>query len=609
MLPWNRSRIHRDFISRASRSGRENVAVGGPPGNRRITGGDIQALLKIALPSMVATMAATAMSFVDFAFVSTLGSAAQAAVGNASVLVWTFLGLGTGIVSVMSTFASQALGQGKPREGAAYMWQSIYLSAAFGAVGLLLVPLMPLIYAGLGHPAEILHLEVVYSQILLLASLPAIAAAAVSNYFNGIHRPKVTMTSMIVANLLNALLDYLLVFGHWGFPALGVAGAACATLASLTFRTVWLILAMTPRRFRREFEPFAYWRYSGTQMWNLLKVGSPLGLQWVADIGTWALFSNWLISRFGTGDIAATQICWKLLELSWMPAIGMGIGISAVVGKAIGQGKIGLAQRRARLGMMLSLAYTAFMGALFVALRYPLIGLFAHDAYVLGLGANLMLLAATFQIFDGLSTSIGSALSGAGDTKWQALVLAAYSYGIVVVGGWLVTVLLPGLGSYGPWIMCTIYAILLSLTLRRRWVRGQWKTIDIFAAGTADEEPDEAGEMTPAAGEANVGYARLQENGFDTEDEVPDEGELAPAGAGLAEALGRDGSVRPDSQGAPGKASVPPARRAAVRQRRHPHGTPHQQGAQGHRGAPQDDGGLRQPVRPRVGLPRAPDRT
>ena len=105
------------------------------------------------------------------------------------------------------------------------------------------------------------------------------------------------------------------------------------------------------------------------------------------------------------------------------------------------------------------------------------------DPGVLGLGANLMLLAAAFQIFDAMSISYGSALRGAGDTKWPAIVLAAYCYGIVIAGGWLLTVARPELGSYGPWIMCTIYAIVLSLTLRYRWVRGEWQKIDIFAGG------------------------------------------------------------------------------------------------------------------------------
>lgn len=442
---------------------------------------DLGALVRLALPSMVATVAGTVMSFIDFAFVSQLGSQAQAAVGNASVLVWTLFSFGTGIVAAVSTFASQALGQGKPREGAAYLWQSIYLSFGFGLLSLLAIPLVPWVYRALGHPPDVAALEVAYTEIMLLAAIPIVAAAAVSNYFNGVHRPSVTMVSMIVANILNVVLDYALIFGHFGLPAMGVAGAAWATLIALGLRLAWLLLAMSGRGFRREFEPFAYWRYAAGRMGNLLKVGMPIGLQWVADIGTWALFANWLISRFGTADIAATQIVWKLLELSWMPAIGIGVGINAVVGKAVGAGDHELARRRARLGVILCVGYMGIMGTIFALFRYPLVGLLTSDATVWSLGARLMILAAAFQVFDAMSISYGSALRGAGDTKWPAVVLAGYCYIIVILGGWLLAVVTPALGSYGPWIMCTIYAILLSLTFRYRWVHGQWKSIDIFA--------------------------------------------------------------------------------------------------------------------------------
>jgi MATE family multidrug resistance protein len=462
------------------------LRAGGEPDQRRPGAGrdgDLRGLIRLALPSMVATVAGTVMSFVDFAFVSCLGSESQAAVGNASVLVWTLFGLGTGIVTAISTFASQALGQGKPREGAAYMWQAVYLSLGFGVLGLVLIPLVPAVYTALGHPVGVAALEIPFTKIMLLAAFPAVGAAALSNYFNGIHRPVVTMTSMIVANLFHVGLAYALIFGHFGLPAMGVAGAAWSTVISLGLRTGWLLLAMSGRDFRREFEPFTYWRYAGGRMWGLLKIGTPVGLQWVADIGTWALFANWLISQFGTVDIAATQIVWKLLELSWMPAIGIGVGINASVGKAVGAGDHDSAQRRARLGALLCVGYMGVMGTVFAVFRYPLVGLLTADPAVRTLGANLMLLAAAFQVFDAMSISYGSALRGAGDTKWPAIVLAAYCYGIVIAGGWLLTVARPELGSYGPWIMCTIYAILLSLTLRYRWVRGEWRKIDIFAGG------------------------------------------------------------------------------------------------------------------------------
>ncbi len=463
-------------------------------------------LVRLAIPSILATISGTVMSFVDFAFVSQLGSAAQAAVGNAAVLVWAFFGLSLGVVSTVSTFASQSLGQQRPREGAAYMWQAVWLSLAMAVVSAAIIPLVPLVYAGLRHPPEVLVLEVSFTRIFLLSAAPLTAAAAISNYFNGIHKPTVTMVSMVAANLFNALAGYVLIFGHWGFPAMGVAGAATATVAALMVRLIWLVIALAWPSFRTRFEPFAEWRFNGPRMASLMRIGAPAGLQWLADVGTWAIFSNWLISKFGTVDIAATQIVWKLLELGWMPAIGIGVGINAAVGKAIGQGDMALAVRRTRVGTMLCVGYMGLMGAIFAFGRNALPALFTDKADVLHLASIFMVLGMTFQIFDAMSIAYGSALKGAGDTRWPAIVSSAYAYGIVILGGWLITLAWPGMGSVGPWITNTVYAILVSLTLRYRWVRGQWRQINVFADSTGS--PAGNGQPQPAqpaaAGDANV---------------------------------------------------------------------------------------------------------
>jgi len=386
------------------------------------------------------------------------------------------------------------------------MWQAVWLSLAMGVIAAAIIPLVPLVYTVLHHPQEVLVLEVSFTRIFLLSAAPLTAAAAISNYFNGIHKPAVTMVSMIAANLFNALAGYVLIFGHWGFPAMGVAGAAAATVAALVVRLVWLLIALAWPKFRAEFEPFADWRFNRPRMASLLRIGAPAGLQWLADVGTWAIFSNWLISKFGTVDIAATQIVWKLLELSWMPAIGIGVGINAAVGKAIGQGDMALAQRRTRVGTMLCMGYMGLMGAVFALGRHSLPALFTDKPDVLSLASTFMMLGMTFQIFDAMCISYGSALRGAGDTRWPAIVSAAYAYGIVILGGWLITLAWPGMGSVGPWITNTVYAILVSLTLRYRWIRGRWRQINVFAdntgslAGSGQPQPAQRA----AAGDPNV---------------------------------------------------------------------------------------------------------
>jgi len=455
---------------------------------------DLFAVLRLAIPSTVATASGTAMSFVDFAFISQLGSQAQAALGNAAVLVWTLFGLGVGVASAVSTFAAQALGRGQVREGAAYMWQAIWMAGVFGLACLLLIPAVPWLYAAFGHPEAVRILEVRYTRILLLAAMPIVTSAAISHYFNGIHKPVVTMLSVLGANLFNVAADYALIFGHWGLPAMGISGAALATLLATTLRAVWLLAALGLPAFQKQFEPFKPWRCRLKRMGDLLRLGGPIGLQWIAEIGAWALFANWLVGRFGTTHLAATHIAWKFMELSWMPAIGIGIAINAAVGKAIGQGRPDLANRRTRIGLACCMGYMGLMGLLFLVLRRPLVGLLTADPAVLALGIKLMLFAAAFQIFDAMYITYGSALRGAGDTKVPAIFLVVYCYTLMILAGWLIGRLWPQIGSLGPWLMCTVYAILLGLTLRYRWKQGRWRDIRIFSGTetTRSRRPDEA---------------------------------------------------------------------------------------------------------------------
>jgi len=449
---------------------------------------DFVALMRLAVPNMLTTVSATIMSFVDFAFVSQLGSEAQAAVGNAVVLTWSLLGLGTGITGVVTTFASQALGRNEPREGAAYLWQAIWLSAGFGLFCLLLSPLVRYVYANFGHAGKVVMLETQYTQVMFAAAFPILAASALSHYFNGIHRPIVTTISVVAANIFNAVADYALIFGHFGLPAMGVAGAATATLIAAGLRAAFLLGMLALPVFRERFRPFAAMRLNLQRLRNLLRVGGPVSLQTAADIAAWALFANWIIGRFGTVQLAATHIVWKFMELSWLPALGIGSAVNALVGKAIGQGRPDLAQRRTRLGLICCLTYMAAMGLAFLLFRWQLVGLLANEEKVLAWGARLMIIAAAFQLFDPLCIIYSNALRGAGDTKIPSAIVIGYCYGLVIVGGRLISAVWPEGESLGPWLMSAAYVMLLGSTLRLRWNGGSWRRIDLFGQ-TKPTEP------------------------------------------------------------------------------------------------------------------------
>jgi multidrug resistance protein, MATE family len=441
---------------------------------------DLRLLIALSVPMVINNTSRTVMSFVDFAMVSRLGTDAQAALAPATIVLFCLISFGFGVMGCVNTFASQALGRDEPSECSAYLWQGVFWSILFGCAALVFLPLVPQVYGLFGHAPEVQRLEIIYTRIGLFSLAPSIATAAFSNFFNGIHRPGVTMASSIAANLFNVVGDYALIYGKFGFSAMGVAGAAWATVLSTIFQTLFLLGAALMPRFARTFHTVHTMRWDTRRAFNLLRLGLPAGGQAVLELIAWVLFLNVLIGRFGTRELAATNIAWKYMELSWMPAFGIGMAISAIVGKAIGQGDLDAARRRTRLGRNVVIGYMGLMSLVFLVFRHPLIGLLNHDAAIIDLGAKVLICAALFQVFDGLTITYLSALRGAGDILVPAVLFTVLGWGIVIFGGYAVAIGLPGLGSLGPWIAATVYITLMGLIMALRWRAGRWTKIDIF---------------------------------------------------------------------------------------------------------------------------------
>jgi len=192
------------------------------------------------------------------------------------------------------------------------------------------------------------------------------------------------------------------------------------------------------------------------------------------------------VGKFGTIHLAATATAWRFIELSFMPAIGIGMAVSTMVGRAIGEGRPDLARRRAGLGTVINMIYMGLMGVVFVVFGPALIRIFSRDAAVITLGAELLIFAAVFQLFDAVAITYSNALRGAGDTRWPAAVGAAQAWIIMICGGLWVARAHPELGSKGPWIFSTTFVIIVGVTFWLRWRRGKWERIDVIGRAERD---------------------------------------------------------------------------------------------------------------------------
>ncbi len=438
-------------------------------------------LLLLAGPIIASMISRTVMSFVDFAMVSQLGTDAQAAILPAGMLLFCGVSFGMGLVQAVNTLASQCYGRRELRECSAYMWQGVYLSVAFGLAVLAFWPVMPAIFAWFDHPAELQAMEVAYAQIGLLHIGPAIAGVAIGGFFNGIHRPRVNLVATVVANVFNVVGNYALIFGHFGFPAMGIAGAAWTTVIASILHVVILFAWLLLPGYRGPYAVWSMWRPSWSRLARLTRVGTPMGVQFTTDIIGWTFFANVLVGMFGTVHLAANNVSWKFLEISFMPAVGLGAALTAAVGKCLGRGDSAQARRFVGwcLGMMM--LYMGSIGLAMLIGRGHLIALLSDDPDVIRVGGYLLIFCAVFQVFDAMNITFMSALRGAGDTLWTAVVNGLLVVLLLVGLAWVMTVFRPAWGSVGPWLAATLYIIILAIAqwLRYRW--GPWDRMNLFA--------------------------------------------------------------------------------------------------------------------------------
>lgn len=479
-------------------------------------------MLLIAAPTVVTMTSYTVMQFFDGFMVSragTQGDVNVAAQGNGGMTVWLTLSVVLGLVGVINTYVAQNLGAGRPERGPAYAWNGLWLSLA---MALLMVPwafVVPMLYRWLKHPEPLLSLETSYAQILCFGAFCTLGSRALSHFFYGIHRPLIIMLCALGANVINIFGNTILIFGRDGIPAdwvlgwalqpavwiaraldvapMGVTGAAVSTVAGQALELIVPLGVFLSAKYHKQFKTRAAWRPSLSHIKDIWKIGWPAGLMFGNEMICWGYLMVGLLPKGGQAagedpvvHSSAGWIALRYMHLSFMPAVGMSIAVTALVGKCMGMGRPDLAAKRARLGLGVTMAYMAGCALVFVLFREELVGVFIDEthleaekvAHLVRIGSGVMIAAAVFQIFDALGITLSGALRGAGDTVWPGVLTVILAWTVLLGGGHLMVWLAPGLGSLGPWMAASAYIISLGLFLLARFVRGKWKSIRLVDA-------------------------------------------------------------------------------------------------------------------------------
>lgn len=433
-------------------------------------------LLSLAAPTIAQMASYTVMQFSDTLMLAHVGDAEATAGGLGSMVAFSFISFGVGALLLVNTLVSQSFGRGDHAACGRYMWQGIWFAVGFAALTAPLLPFVGPLFRGLGHTPHLAAMEASFVRISLAAAVLKLSQVALGQFLLATNRPHWVLLAAVCAAVVNVGVNFVLIFGRWGIPPLGVTGAAIGTAIAVTVELLILAAVVWRSAASRKFNVFD-WLPRRELMGQLLKVGLPSGLQIVAEVVAWSLFSIWVVALFDERSMAATNYTFRFMSISFMPVFGLSAAVTALVGRYIGMGRPDIAAKRAHLGFAVAVSYTVLCGILFYVLRHRLMHLFTHDPVVLRLGAMLLIFAAAYQIFDAMYMMYSGALRGAGDTFVPAVVIACMCWGITVLGGYFVGRTWPQWGVAGPWAAALGYGIILGIYLMLRFVRGRWKSI------------------------------------------------------------------------------------------------------------------------------------
>lgn len=440
----------------------------------------------MAAPIIVSMASFTLMQFCDRVFLARHGSVSLRASLPAGILAFTLTSFFQALAGYSGTFVAQYHGSGRKKECSRATAQGLWLGLLTWPLGLALIPVGFWLLSAAGHPADVLEAEKTYLGILMVGCGFWSLTNALSGFFSGRGDTRTPMVASLVANLANIALDYALIFGHWGFPALGIAGAAVATVISSAMGLVFLAAIYVGGRFSEEYGTLKEGlRFNWTLMAPLLRFGAPAALQTLQDVGAFAFFVV-LLGRLPEAEIAASNIAFSINNVAFMPLLGLGMAATIVVGQYQGARKATVAARAGMTTMKMAWFYMIVIALSFLLFPRLYFSLFTGDAEgmvpldsVLGEGRYLLWMMALWGMLDAINLVVGGALKGAGDTRFVLLATALATW-VVWIPGEIILLLWFDAGLIASWLWMTFYVFILAGVSWLRFQRGQWKTIEMI---------------------------------------------------------------------------------------------------------------------------------
>jgi MATE family, multidrug efflux pump len=431
---------------------------------------DFRLTLRLALPLILAEVGWMSMGIVDTIMVGRLPDSAVAigATGLGQSLYHSIAIFGSGLLLGMDTFVAQAYGREDLQDARHSLVNGLLVALVLTPVLMVTVSFWPALMQRFGISVDLVGPMRPFLLGLNWGTLPLLAYFGLRRYLQAVNVTHPIMFALVSANLVNLVGDWALIYGHLGFPAMGITGSGWATCVARIYMATVLAITLFWVESKRSLPSWlAAAHVDIARISALLKLGAPAATQILLEIGAFSAATA-LCARLGAVPLSGHEIALNCAAFMYMVPLGISSAAAVRVGQQLGRNDPAGARRAGWSAILLGLGFMAFSGLLFVSLPETIARLFTPNPGVIRMGARLLLVAAAFQLFDGLQTVATGALRGSGETK-TPMVANFVAYWLIGLPLGYVLCFKLGWGAFGVWVGLCVGLMLIGSALLLAW--------------------------------------------------------------------------------------------------------------------------------------------
>ena len=433
-------------------------------------------LARIALPMVVSQGTFAVMIFTDRYFMSQIDSIHMAAALGGGVAAFFSFCFFTGLLSYANALTAQYLGAGELGKCSKVVTQGIVMTVMCSPALVIITYLVSGIFENVGHDSAQVELEKTYYTILMLGVIVTLTKTCLSSYFAGIGRTRVVMICDVCGLIFNVPLCYVMVFGKLGLPELGIVGAGISTIIASFFACLLFFLFYLEKEHRVKFFVMNSFHIDWGVLRRFWRLGFPSGLELFLNVAAFNLFLL-MFQGYGVVEGASAAIVFNWDLLSFVPMIGLNIGVISLIGRFVGANDMARTDEVMSAAFFLGIFYSAILAILYISFRFPLVEVFSPPegdfSEIRSLSAFMMIGLSSYVMADAIIIISGGVLRGAGDTRWLMYTSVGLHWAMLIAQYYVILV-----WQFGPQVSwLTFCAMIFAIAIVYVWrlQSGVWR--------------------------------------------------------------------------------------------------------------------------------------